>query len=215
MAYFPCMLPIILTCLPIFRLGSGASATTAGPLDNPRAQDALLAAPPDAAPESSSSGTPRVVSPETRGSKDSPLQGADGPLVTLPSEPTWFRLNYVHPREERRLSSTWKRLAAGPHALLKLRAPTISPHLVRALAGFLLLITCYVGPISLMMPQGGGGGGGSTQHYRVPPSWSPEEETTYSFRAWCYDLQLWLCTSSLTTLLRWDGNLISDNIPIT
>ena len=131
MVLFPCMRTIILTYSPIFRLGSGAPATTAGPLDNPRAQDALLAAPPDAAPVPSSPGTPRVVSPETSGSKDSSLQGADGSLVTLPSEPTWFRLNYVHPREERRLSSTWKRLAAGPRALLRLRTPTISPHLVR------------------------------------------------------------------------------------
>ena len=34
-------------------------------------------------------------------------------------------------------------------------------------------------------------------HYRVPPAWSPEYEASYSFRAWCQDLSLWVMLTDL------------------
>ena len=49
-----------------------------------------------------------------------------------------------------------------------------------------------------MVPRlGGQGSGGGDFTYRVPPSWSPENEQHYSFRAWCQDLQLWLMLTDL------------------
>ncbi len=34
-------------------------------------------------------------------------------------------------------------------------------------------------------------------NYRVPPSWSPDNETTYSFRAFIADISLWVMLADL------------------
>ena len=43
-----------------------------------------------------------------------------------------------------------------------------------------------------MMPHHGAGHGGPSRdfNYRVPPSWSPENESNYSFRAWLTDITI-------------------------
>ena len=64
--------------------------------------------------------------------------------------------------------------------------------------GLTLLTLSLCSPICLMVPRlGGQGSGGGDFTYRVPPSWSPENEQHYSFRAWCQDLQLWLMLTDL------------------
>ena len=44
--------------------------------------------------------------------------------------------------------------------------------------------------------RGGGGGGGDFAR-RIPPTWAPENEQHYSFRAWCQAIQLWLMLTDL------------------
>eukprot|EP00969_Alexandrium_andersonii_P055472 2444544-Alexandrium_andersonii.AAC.1 len=51
------------------------------------------------------------------------------------------------------------------------------------------------------MPRFGGGestsSGGANFNHRQPPSWNPEFELNYSFRAWVQDLQLWMMVTDL------------------
>ena len=52
----------------------------------------------------------------------------------------------------------------------------------------------------LMVPAGGHGliGGGSRDfNYRIPPSWSPENEHIYSFRAYMTDISQWVMLTDL------------------
>eukprot|EP00969_Alexandrium_andersonii_P082365 3630224-Alexandrium_andersonii.AAC.1 len=53
-----------------------------------------------------------------------------------------------------------------------------------------------------MMPRfgggdGGGSSGGANFNHRQPPAWNPEHESSYSFRAWVQDIQLWLMVIDL------------------
>ena len=50
--------------------------------------------------------------------------------------------------------------------------------------------------VCMMMPAGGGGGHRETTH-RVPPTWSPENDQTYSFRAYMTDISLWIMLTDL------------------
>ena len=59
---------------------------------------------------------------------------------------------------------------------------------------FLLLLV-----LILMMPAGVPNltGGNRDFNYRIPPSWSPEHEGTYSFRAYMTDLSIWIMLTDL------------------
>merc|ERR1712185_248532 len=52
-----------------------------------------------------------------------------------------------------------------------------------------------------MMPAPGGGGlpGGRGENftYRIPPSWAPENDASYSFRAFLTDISLWVMLTDL------------------
>ena len=50
----------------------------------------------------------------------------------------------------------------------------------------------------LMMPAGGQNQGNSRDfNYRIPPSWSPENESNYSFRAYMTDISIWIMLTDL------------------
>ena len=42
--------------------------------------------------------------------------------------------------------------------------------------------------VAHMFPGGGGGQGGGRANSRMPPAWSPDRESTYSFKHWTQDL---------------------------
>ena len=46
-----------------------------------------------------------------------------------------------------------------------------------------VLAAACTAAVCMMMPAGGGGGGHRETTHRVPPTWSPENDQTYSFRA--------------------------------
>ena len=50
-----------------------------------------------------------------------------------------------------------------------------------------------------MMPSGGPHYTGNQRdfNYRIPPSWSPEQEHNYSFRAYMTDIALWIMLTDL------------------
>ena len=62
-------------------------------------------------------------------------------------------------------------------------------YLVFTLAIF-SLFTC-------MMPAAQGQGRGENFSYRMPPAWSPEQDHSYSFRAYMTDLSLWVMLTDL------------------
>ena len=49
----------------------------------------------------------------------------------------------------------------------------------------------------LMPRKDGGGQGRGGFLYGVPPAWSPEHEASYSFRAWCQVISLWVMLTDL------------------
>ena len=52
--------------------------------------------------------------------------------------------------------------------------------------------------IMMMMPSGGQHHSGNRDfNYRIPPSWSPEHESSYSFRAYMTDIALWIMLTDL------------------
>jgi hypothetical protein len=74
----------------------------------------------------------------------------------------------------------------------------VSPYMLRVaiLALFVLSMPTYT------MPGQGHGSGppalsGRDFNYRIPPYWSPEQETTYSFRTWMTDISLWIMLTDL------------------
>ncbi len=60
------------------------------------------------------------------------------------------------------------------------------------LLGALALISI----IAHMVPAGGGAGRDNF-NYRIPPSWSPENDNQYSFRAYMTDISLWVMLTDL------------------
>jgi hypothetical protein len=61
-----------------------------------------------------------------------------------------------------------------------------------------MLAAAAVSAMCVMMPAGGGGDGGRWEtSYRVPPSWSPESDHSYSFRAFMTDIALWVMLTDL------------------
>ena len=71
--------------------------------------------------------------------------------------------------------------------------------------------------LTMMVPgsltNSSGGGGSRDFNYRIPPSWSPENEHNYSFRAFMTDISVWVmltdlqphqqCAALLMRLVRW------------
>ena len=53
------------------------------------------------------------------------------------------------------------------------------------------------GIIYHMMPGLGGGSRTENFNYRIPPSWSPETDSSYSFRAYMTDISLWVMLTDL------------------
>ena len=47
------------------------------------------------------------------------------------------------------------------------------------------------------VPQAAGNTRGNDFNYRIPPSWGPEDEHHYSFRAWMTDISLWVMITDL------------------
>ena len=62
--------------------------------------------------------------------------------------------------------------------------------------GGLLLVT-VAGTFCHMMPGLGGGSRTENFNYRIPPSWSPENDSSYSFRAYMTDISLWVMLTDL------------------
>ena len=64
-----------------------------------------------------------------------------------------------------------------------------------------LAATAALSTLICMVPQGGGIPGGTGPrdgfNYRIPPSWSPESDHTYSFRAYMTDIALWVMLTDL------------------
>ena len=62
-------------------------------------------------------------------------------------------------------------------------------------------VAVAVSVLILMVPQGGGVPGGTGPrdgfNYRIPPTWSPETDHTYSFRAYMTDIALWVMLTDL------------------
>ena len=59
-------------------------------------------------------------------------------------------------------------------------------------------ILCLLYIIFMMPHQGAGQAGASRDfNYRIPPSWSPENEANYSFRAWMTDITIWVMLTDL------------------
>ena len=78
-----------------------------------------------------------------------------------------------------------------------------SPH-AGDVSALILAVGCIMVMFYLisMMPAGGGGGGGGGNgprdfNYRIPPSWSPEHDHSYSFRAYMTDIALWVMLTDL------------------
>ena len=62
--------------------------------------------------------------------------------------------------------------------------------------GGLPLVT-FAGIVYHMMPGLGGGSRTENFNYRIPPSWSPETDSSYSFRAYMTDISLWVMLTDL------------------
>ena len=80
----------------------------------------------------------------------------------------------------------------------------LSSQHVGAVSALILAVSCVMVILYLisMMPAGGGGGGGGGNgprdfNYRIPPSWSPEHDHSYSFRAYMTDIALWVMLTDL------------------
>ena len=56
----------------------------------------------------------------------------------------------------------------------------------------------------MMMPVGGPSYTGNSRdfNYRIPPSWSPENENNYSFRAYMTDISIWIMLTDLHHLIN-------------
>ena len=65
---------------------------------------------------------------------------------------------------------------------------------LKPVVGILPLVVILI--LLYMMPQQGGGGARDF-NYRIPPAWSPEMESSYSFRAYMTDLSLWIMLTDL------------------
>ena len=75
-----------------------------------------------------------------------------------------------------------------PWGRLAETAPSLATFLTFGIVGILLL----------MVPVGAGAlGGRENSNYRVPPTWSPEGEHNYSFRAYMTDISLWIMLTDL------------------
>ena len=85
-------------------------------------------------------------------------------------------------------SPTFKGTFVLPHPV------PVRPRLVRTATMISPLIIFII--LCLMMPAGGGGGG-RDHGFRLPPSWDPAHESTYSFRAYLTDLSMWVLLTDL------------------
>ena len=78
----------------------------------------------------------------------------------------------------------------GSHKLIK---HTYTLHVLVSILGL-----CVVGlPMCMMNVGGAPTFTGQNTNHRVPPSWSPEADATYSFRAYITDLALWIMVTDL------------------
>ncbi len=64
---------------------------------------------------------------------------------------------------------------------------------------FMSMLLGAVALISILahMVPAGGGSGRDNFNYRIPPSWSPENDNHYSFRAYMTDISLWVMLTDL------------------
>ena len=60
-----------------------------------------------------------------------------------------------------------------------------------------MFLATVAGTVCHMMPGLGGGSRTENFNYRIPPSWSPEDDSNYSFRAYMTDLSLWVMLTDL------------------
>ena len=60
-----------------------------------------------------------------------------------------------------------------------------------------LPLVAIAGIVYHMMPGLGGGSRTENFNYRIPPSWSPETDSSYSFRSYMTDISLWVMLTDL------------------
>ena len=63
--------------------------------------------------------------------------------------------------------------------------------------GPLAILCAMFGLLGHMQLQPHGGGGRGDVHHRIPPAWSPEGDSQYSFRSFMTDLSLWVMLTDL------------------
>ena len=76
-----------------------------------------------------------------------------------------------------------------------LAAPPTVIATILCVVGTLMLLVYMMPGTQGMMPQGGRGDGGF--NYRIPPSWNPNNDHHYSFRAYMTDVSLWVMLTDL------------------
>ena len=76
-----------------------------------------------------------------------------------------------------------------PHAVVDCR---LAEAIAWMTPFFLISVLCHMMPAAA-----GGGGGGRDFNYRIPPSWSPEHDSIYSFRAYMTDVSIWVMLADL------------------
>ena len=84
------------------------------------------------------------------------------------------------------------------------RLMTTSPRFLQPFKGLRekqiawVLFMSLLGFIALMMPAGAPTMSSAKDfNYRIPPAWSPENEASYSFRAYFTDISLWIMLTGL------------------
>ena len=160
--------------------------------------------------------TDSFVSPNTGGLVDSSstpvlFRLGSGAVATIPVAhdlaKDWaesmevIRLKSTQPEETTsvseviRLNTHWSEMSIISKSLRATKG--LSP-IFRRLRHLQVYILAFLSvAILMMMMPGAAAGPGSNFNYRIPPSWSPENDQSYSFRAFMTDISLWIMLTDL------------------
>ena len=106
-----------------------------------------------------------------------------------------IRKSAKYTRRLRGSAETDPHVVVPTHTLYKIYA-TVQQH-AKPLSGLWLMATCLCCMFDPTNNPNSFNLGGSQCNYRTPPSWGPERDAQYPFRAYCLDVRLWTMVTDL------------------